>query len=148
MKKLVNGELVDLTQAEITARNAEQAASNVQAIEDHISIYGKQFETAKLIVGGFGEDFTQDNRRNLKEAVDLLREKNAPLTTTVKWNSPNIGYGVKDVSLQTMIDWLVAGGEKRQARFNIEPLLRANHATTPYTSIDAIETAFDNAYND
>lgn len=139
--KIYEGELVEKTPAEI----AVELEAEAQEITDHIGVYADQFETGLLSVDEFEENFTESNRRNLKEAVDLLRELNAPDTTTIKWNS--VEYGVQDVSLSVMVAWLIEGGQKRQTRFIIEPALRTLHETTPFTSKEAIETKFNQEYD-
>ena len=136
MKKLVNGELVDLTQAEIDARNAEASATEAKAITDHIKIYRRTKENGGITVSGVTIQTDTETRASLLGAVQL--------NTSIDWKT--------DAGFVTLTAAQIAGiatavGEHIQKCFSAEKAVSEAHAQTPYTSIAAIETALDNAYN-
>jgi len=136
MKKLVNGELVDLTQAEITARNAEQATSNAQAIEDHIKTYRREKENGGITVSGVTVQTDSESRANILGAKEL--------NIGIDWKTDN---GFVTLTAAQIAALATAVGTHVQKCFSAEKTVSTAHAVTPYTSIDAVETAFDNAYN-
>lgn len=99
----------------------------------HLEVYAKGVETEPLTVDGFTENFTEEHRRNLKEAVDLLREIGAAETAEIMWR------GTIPVTLATAVSWLVSGGQKRQKRF----VAQGEVNVSDYDTLEAIEAAFD-----
>lgn len=136
MKKLVNGELVDLTQDEIDARNAETAATEAEAITDHIKAYRRIKENGGLTISGVTVQTDTESRANILGA--------AQLNTSIDWKTPN---GFVTLTAQQISDIATAVGSHVQKCFSAEKTVAEAHAQTPYQSKDAIETAFDNAYN-
>lgn len=103
--------------------------------------YAKSREEEALTVGDFTEDFTEENRRNMKEAVDLLErlpEEVRPAGTT--WRSRN--HGDQVVTLEVMVTWLITGGLKRHKRYEVEAAL----AGQTFETIEELEAAFDALY--
>jgi hypothetical protein len=136
MKKLVNGELVDLTQEEIDARNAETSATQAQAITDHIKTYRRTKENGGLTVSGVTIQTDTETRASLLGAVQL--------NTSIDWKTPN---GFVTLTAQQISAIATAVGQHVQKCFTAEKTVSEAHEQTPYESIQAIETAFDNAYN-
>lgn len=114
-------------------RAAEDAASRIPTAA-HLERIAKAWEQAPLTVGGFTECFTEEHRRNMREAVDLLERTGADASETIMWKSET------PVGLQTMIDWLIAGGLKRQRRFRMQAFINP----ADYATIEEMEADFAN----
>lgn len=136
MQKLVNGELVELTQAEIDARNAEQSATEAQAITDRIKAYRREKENGGITVSGVTVQTDTETRASLLGAVQL--------NTSIDWKTD---AGFVTLTATQISGIATAVGQHVQKCFSAEKTVTEAHAETPYESIDAIETAFDNAYN-
>lgn len=127
-----------MTQAE---RDAEDAINLRKKIDAHLSKYGKAFEDSALTVQGFTEDGTEEHRRNAKEALDFIEELGENAPATIPWSSPN--HGPQTVTPAVLKAWLIAAGMRRLKRFEIQ----ASLDPSAYDTIEALEEAFDDAYN-
>lgn len=136
MKKLVNGELVDLTQEEIAARNAEQSATEAQAITARIQAYRREKENGGITVSGVTVQTDVESRASLLGAKEL--------GVSIDWKT-DAGFVTLTATQISAI--ATAVGTHVQKCFSAEKTVTEAHAATPYTSISAVETAFDNAYN-
>lgn len=136
MKKLVNGELVDLTQEEIDARNAEQSAGEAKAITDRIKAYRREKENGGITVSNVTVQTDVESRASLLGAVQL--------NTSIDWKTDT---GFVTLTAAQISAIATAVGQHVQKCFSAEKTVTEAHEQTPYESIQAIETAFDNAYN-
>lgn len=136
MKKLVNGQLVDLTQAEIDARNAEAAASQAAAITDHIKAYRRAKENGGITVSSVTVQTDTETRASLLGAKEL--------NTSIDWKTENGFVTLTATQISTIA---TAVGQHVQKCFSAEKTVTEAHETTPYTSIAAVEEAFDEAYS-
>lgn len=136
MKKLVNGQLVDLTQAEIDARNAETTTTEASAITAHIKAYRRTRETEGMTVSGVTVQTDVESRASLLGAVQL--------GTSIDWKTDS-GFVTLTASQISAIASAV--GQHVQKCFSAEKTVSDAHLQTPYTSKQAVETAFNNAYN-
>ena len=136
MQKLVDGQLVDLTQAEIDERNAETAAAESQAITDRIKTYRREKENGGITVSGVTVQTDVESRASLLGAKEL--------GVSIDWKTE---AGFVTLTAQQISAIAVAVGQHVQKCFSAEKTVNEAHAQTPYTSIQDIETAFDNAYN-
>lgn len=100
----------------------------------HLKEYAKTYEYSPLTVNGFTETPLDDHRRFLKEAVDYLREINAPSDTTIMWQ------GKVEVTLEAALAWLLAAAPRRQKRFAAEGV-----DVTACRTLLEVEEAFDAA---
>ena len=122
-----------MTQAE---RDAEDAINNEKAITDHIKAYRRIKENGGITVSGVSIQTDAETRASLLGAVQL--------NTSIDWKT--------DAGFVTLTAAQIAGiatavGQHIQKCFSAEKTVAEAHAQTPYKSIEAIETAFDNAYN-
>lgn len=134
MKKLVNGELVDLTPQEIAARQAEEAANNTTALAAHLPAYRYQKENGGITVGGVTIQTDIATRTNLLGAKAL--------NTSIKWKTPN---GFVTLTAQQISDIANAVGLHVQKCFDAEATVLEDIAN--YTTKQEIEDAFDTAYS-
>lgn len=135
MKKLVNGQLVDLTAEEISAKQAEEALAKAQQISTHLNTFSRSYSEGKLTHSGFSEDFTKDQRYEVKQTIDFLERLGENAPETITWFGT---YGDQTVSLETLIGWMMAGGLRRQKRFNVVSAIDPAN----YTELEDLEAAF------
>lgn len=142
MKKLVNGQLVDLTQAEIDARNAEQLSETTQAVTAHIKAYRKQREGGGFAFGGLTIATDEKTERRIMGAY-------VQATANASYNIAE--WGTDDGFIALSNAQIIAIGDAFNYHltkcFAAQATVETAHAVTPYTTITEIETAFDNAYN-
>jgi hypothetical protein len=136
MQKLVNGELVDLTQEEIAARNAETTATEAKAITDHIKAYRRAKENGGITVSGVTVQTDTESRTNLNGAVAL--------NTSIDWKT-DAGFVTLTAAQISAI--ATAVGQHVQKCFSAEKAVTEAHAITPFPSKASIEEAFDVAYS-
>lgn len=132
MQKLVDGQLVDLTQAEIDARNAESVAAERARIDAHLSVYRRKKVNGGLTVNGVTVQTDTESRANLLGAKEL--------GTSIKWKTSN---GFVDLTAAQIAAIATAVGQHVQKCFDAEAAIDS----TAYNSISALEQAFDAAYN-
>jgi hypothetical protein len=140
--KLVNGEIVPMSQSEIAARQTEEAAWKTVKITDHITEYGSKFEQGPFTFNGFTEDGMEEHRRNAKETIDFLRELGDAAPKTIPWNSP--AHGVQVITLDTLLGWLMGVGERRFKRFAAQTALKSD--ADKYKTTTEVESAFKEVY--
>lgn len=136
MKKLVNGVLVDLTAAEIAARNAEIATANAADVTAHIANYRRIRENGGITLNGVTVKTDQESRANLLGARDL--------NTSIDWKTKN---GFVTLTAEQIAAIATAVGVHIQKCFSAEKTVLTAHASTPYANKTAVEAAFDTAYN-
>lgn len=130
MKKLVNGELVDLTPEEITARQAEEAATQAASIQAHLAAYRWQKETGGITINGITVQTDAISRANLLGAKEL--------GIGIKWKTPS---GFVDLTAQQVEAIAIAVGTHIQKCYAAEAALSGQ----TFESIEALETAFNQA---
>lgn len=106
--------------------------------QEKLEEYGKSHSKGKLTHNGFSEDFTGDQRREIKDTIDFLREAGDAAPSSVTWYGT---YGEQAVTLSTLVGWLMAGGFRRQKRFIVQSSIRSSIGN--FTTDAQIETAFD-----
>lgn len=119
-----------------TERDAQDAASLVTEVAEHITIYRRIRENEGITISGTTVQTDQVTRANLLGAKDL--------GTSIDWKTPN-GFVTLTAAQITAI--ATAVGAHIQKCFTAEKVVATAHANTPYTSKSAVETAFDTAYN-
>lgn len=136
MKKLVNGQLVDLTDDEILARQSEEVAAVSEALDAYKSIYRDQKILEGITVSGVtigGDDTTQ----NRLMAARILAKEDA--SYTVNWKSSNGFVSLNAAQVIVLADAL---RDHVQKCFDAE-----NSLTGSYATILEVESAFDTAYS-
>ena len=141
MKKLVNGELVDLTQEEIDARNAEQSVTETKAITDHIKAYRRERESDQVSIGTGDTLVTVTPDLRTVFTIETIDRDGLGVKD---YRADN---GVFDLTAQRVSQLNIAIKTHIAKCFKAQATVETAHASTPYTTKDAIETAFDNAYN-
>lgn len=120
----------------------ERALEDAKWVEELKSVtveeYGKAYSKGKLTYNGFSEDFTDDQRREMKDTIDFLRELGASGDYTITWYGT---YGDQIVSLDTLVGWLMAGGQRRQKRFTVQAVIRGK--IEEYADADAVKAEID-----
>lgn len=84
-------------------------------ITEHLEAYAKEYSKGKLTYNGFSEDFTREQRIEVKQTIDFLERLGEEAPETIVWYGT---YGDQIVSLDTLIGWMVEGGKRRLKRFN------------------------------
>lgn len=102
--------------------------------QHHLKKHAKSYEYSPLTVNGFTESPLDEHRRFMKEAVDYLREINAPSGTAIMWQ------GKVEVTLETALAWLLAAAPRRQKRFAAEGI-----DVSACRTLQEVEEAFDTA---
>lgn len=133
--KMVNGELVELTQAEIDQRNTEAAASQAQAVTERIKSYRREIENGGITVNGVDIQTDVESRASLLGAVQLNRN--------IDWKTRK---GFVSVSPAQVSALATAVGDHVQKCFTAEKVVSEAHAAKPYETIEDVEAAFDAAY--
>lgn len=136
MKKLVDGQLVDLTQEEINARNLEVAESDAKTITDHIKLYRRSKVDGGITVNSVAVRTDLESRNALLGAVQLNQ--------SINWKTDN---GFVELTAEQLSAIATAVGLHVQKCFDAEKVVTLAHEANPYASKADIEGAFDNAYN-
>lgn len=132
--KMVNGEEVPMTDAEILQRQAEEAAFAREQLAAFLPAYRYQRENAGITVGGVLVQTDLGSRTNLLEAKGL--------GTSIKWKTPN---GFVTLRAEQIAAIASAVGAHRQKCFDAEAVVEAN--ISEYATTQEIQEAFDNAYS-
>lgn len=103
---------------------------------DHLMSYAEDFSKSALEYNGFIEDFTKDQRYEVKQTIDFMRELGENAPTSITWQGT---YGSQDVTLETLIGWIMAGGMRRYKRFQII----STFDVSGYTTKKKVEAAFN-----
>lgn len=117
-------------------RDAEDAINNAIAVTNHIKAYRRAKENGGITVSGVTVQTDTESRASLLGAVQL--------NTSIDWKTPN---GFVTLTAQQISDIATAVGSHVQKCFSAEKTVTEAHEQTPYESKEAVETAFDNAYN-
>jgi len=131
-----NGNQITLTQSELDEYNARTTDYESYAITNHIKLYRRIKEIGGITVGGVTVQTDTETRASLLGAVQL--------NASIDWKTDT---GFVTLTAQQISDIATAVGQHVQKCFSSEKAVTETHAQTPYTSITAVETAFDNAYN-
>jgi hypothetical protein len=131
--KLVNGVVVAMTQEEITARQAEEAAWASAKLAAVLPAYRYEQENAGITLNGVTILTDLGTRTNLLGAKELA--------TSISWKTPN-GFVV--LTAQQVSDIATAVGVHVQKCFSAEATVQANIGN--YTTEQQIKDAFDAAY--
>lgn len=141
MKKLVNGELVDLTPQEITAREAEEALSNSKQLEKFLPAY--RFERE---VGGFqvlGLTIPSDEKTERRIIGARVKAEANPSYVIQDWTTDG-GLTSTTLTAEMIIAISDAFDAHIQKCFTAMVSVRENISN--YTTAEQIKTAFDTAY--
>ena len=124
-----------MTSVEVEAHiNPPLTAAQITA---QITIYRKQKVNGGITVSGVTVQTDSESRTNILGAKEL--------NIGIDWKTDN---GFETFTAAQIAAIATAVGTHVQKCFSAEKTVSTAHAVTPYTSIDAVETAFDNAYND
>ena len=133
-QKLVNGELIDLTPQEITARQNEESAYRTSQVQAYLPAYRYQRENAGITVGGVTIPTDIATRTNLLGAKAL--------NTSITWKTPN---GFVLLTAEQIAAISTAVGQHVQKCFDAEAVVLSNLHL--YTNQAQVEAAFDTAYS-
>ena len=122
-------------------RDAQDAASLVEAVNDRITAYRKEKERGEVSV--LGMTFTNDEKTEARILGAWVQAKLNPLYTVNDWKIGDVFIDLTNVQLIGIGDTLNAHLKKC---FTAEKVVTVAHSATPYTSITAVETAYDTAY--
>lgn len=132
--KLVNGEVVQMTQEEITARQAEETASVASRLAASLPAYRYIKENGGLTINGVAIPTDIPTRTNLLGAKEL--------NTSIQWKTVN---GFVTLTAQQVSDIATAVGQHVQKCFAAEATVLADIAN--YDTEQEIKDAFDAAYS-
>jgi len=123
-----------MTKAQVEAHiNPKPTA---EQITKHIAVYRREKENGGITVSGVSVKTDTETRASLLGAVQL--------GTAIDWKTNN---GFVTLTPAQISGIATAVGQHIQKCFSAEKAVTELHAETPYTTLDAIETAFDGAYN-
>lgn len=134
MKKLVDGELVDMTAEEIAAREAEEQSNFEKQKKSHLAAYRYKKVNGGIVVSGAHVQTDTEARANILGAVSL--------GASINWKTKS---GFVTLTAQQISDIATAIGQHVQKCFDAEKNVLEN--IDSYDTLQAIETAFDNAYS-
>jgi len=140
MKKLVNGELIDLTPDEIAARQAEEALNNANQLAKVLPAYRYERE-----VGGvtyLGKTIQTDRETRANWIGILINAQSNPSYTT-PWKTLDGSFVAYDAN-QAIGAALAVSGHVQKC-FLAEEIVSQNIGN--YTTAEQIKAAFDGAYN-
>jgi len=112
------------------------ALQKINDMKSYISVYRRQKENGGITVSGVSVKTDTETRASLLGAVQLK--------TAIDWKTDN---GFVTLTPAQISGIATAVGQHIQKCFSAEKAVTELHAETPYTTLDAIETAFDGAYN-
>jgi hypothetical protein len=113
-----------------------------QAITDHIKAYRLKREYGGFTFGGM---LIETDEKSERRVIGAWTKAKADSNYTVDdWKTSQGFVNLSNTQLIMIGDAFDAHVQKC---FSAEKTVSEAHAVTPYTSISAIETAFDNAYN-
>jgi hypothetical protein len=133
MFNLIDGVEVEMTQEEIAARQAEEAAANTAKLQAHLPAYRYQRENEGITVSGVTIPTDIATRTNLLGAKAL--------GTPIKWKTAN---GFVDLTAEQVSAIATAVGQHVQKCFDAEAAVDPSQ----YTTTAQIEAAFDAAYSE
>ena len=141
MQKYVYGTgLVDLTDDEITQRDAEAVIIHAQELQDHLPAYRFEKENGGIDVGGMTVQTDRGSRPDLIGARIKAKEDAA---YTVKWKTPNGFVTLNAATIITLADEVESHVQKC---FAAEAAVQPNIDNETITTKSEIESAFDTAY--
>lgn len=123
----------------ITVHDGQGGTTTEQYSVDAINYlkgYRRTKENGGIVVSGVTVQTDVESRASLLGAVQL--------NTSIDWKTPD---GFVTLTAQQISDIATAVGTHVQKCFSAEKTVTEAHEQTPYETIEAIETAFDNAYN-
>lgn len=121
----------DFTQAEI-----DSLRPSPEQITAHISAYRRTKENGGVVIGGVSVSTDTESRSNLLGASQL--------GVSINWKTDN---GFVELTNEQVIAIAVGVGQHVQKCFNAEKVVYELHDATPFTTKEAIETEFDDAYS-
>lgn len=139
MQKLVNGQLIDLTPAEIAQHEADSAAWRQATIASHLPAYRYAKETGGITVNGVHIQTDRETRSTLLGARVMAVADNS---YTVQWKTPE-GFVTLNAAQIIAISNAVAAHVQKcyAAEATVLPTLDT------LQNVTEVETAFDTAYN-
>ena len=145
MKKLVDGKLVDLTQAEITAREAKTTVFLAKSVTAFIKKYRDE-KAETFLYKDVPMRLNDGARADLTAMFFTVVLNTAIPDAQVMLNWQESGYNNLPITAKMLRDdgMMIAG--HRQKCFTAADIVTTAHKETPYTSIEAVKTAFDTAY--
>lgn len=138
MQKLVNGQLVNLTPEEITARESEIAANNTAKVLAYIPAYRDKRLYEGITVSGVSVGTDSQTVDRLHKAYDALKEFNPD--GVKNWKSENRFVQLNKTQIGALLQAIDA---HMQACFDAEAAITGQ----TFTTTAQVEAAFDAAYS-
>ena len=141
--KMIGGQRHLMTQDEINQLNSDQEQKVSERITQEIKRYRLEREYGGFYFDGF---FIETDEKSERRVIGAWTKAKAdPNYTVDDWKT---SQGFIDLSNAQLIAIGDAFDEHVQKCFSAEKTVTEAHAQTPYTSIEAVQEAFDDAYND
>lgn len=137
MQKLVNGELVDLTQDEINERQADESFYQAAKVAKHITDYRYQREVAGVSYLGKTIQTDRESRANW---IGILINSQANPAYTVAWKTSDGSFAHYDAN--EAIGAALAVSDHVKKCFDAEEKMTGQ----TFLSQEDVETAFENHY--
>lgn len=138
MKKFLNGDYIEMTPEEITARQAEESAWLQERITAHLPAYRYAKETGGVTINGVRIQTDRESRAILTGAYIRAKEDNEYV---VRWKTP-AGFVTLNSAQIIAISDSVADHVKKcyEAEFSVLENIGS------VLSVQDVETCFDNFY--
>lgn len=142
------GEKVDVLDEKVVIKNLgetpddfkpskeQEKEHTANKITSYISDFRRKKEVGGITVNGIAIQTDLDSRTNLLGASQL--------GISINWKTPQ---GFVELTSEQITALAIAVGEHVQQCFNAEKAVLEAHQETPFTSVEDVEKAFNDAYN-
>lgn len=145
--KMVDGELVELTKSEIDQRIIEQGIAEIERAGDYIKTYRDKVASI-YTYKNVPMRLTDGARADLSAMYYMVLLNQGIHGNTVMMEWQESGYDPLPITAADLRDDGHLFAEHRQKCFSAAKDVLEEHEETPFTTIEAVEEAFDEAYAD